>query len=75
MGRKSTVSGRSGYDGAAARLNELCVMPMPAASTISSRTDLELLREGWDFEAKKAAGRDGQGKLPDDFWPTSNQTT
>lgn len=45
-------------------------MPMPAASTISSRTDLELLREGWDFEAKKAAGRDGQGKLPDDFWPT-----
>ncbi len=32
--------------------------------------ELDALREGWDFEVKKAAGRDGQGKLPDDFWPT-----
>lgn len=32
--------------------------------------DVDALREGWDFEAKKAAGRDGRGKLPDDFWPT-----
>ena len=45
-------------------------MSKPPASSISSPTDLELLREGWDFEAKKAAGRDGLGKLPDDFWPT-----
>jgi ATP-dependent DNA helicase RecG len=26
--------------------------------------------EGFDFEAKKAAGRDGQGQLPDSFFPT-----
>ena len=32
--------------------------------------DLERLREGWDFEAKLAAGRDGQGALPDSFWET-----
>ena len=30
--------------------------------------DLELWREGWDFEAKLAAGRDGMGTLPDSFW-------
>jgi predicted HTH transcriptional regulator len=35
-----------------------------------SLLDIETLREGWDFEAKKAAGRDGRGKLPEDFWPT-----
>jgi predicted HTH transcriptional regulator len=35
-----------------------------------SLLDIDALREGWDFEAKKAAGRDGRGKLPDDFWPT-----
>lgn len=32
--------------------------------------DLETLREGWDFEAKLAAGRDGKGKLPDSLWET-----
>jgi ATP-dependent DNA helicase RecG len=32
--------------------------------------ELELLREGWDFEAKKASGRDGTGALPDSFWET-----
>ncbi len=32
--------------------------------------DLDALREGWDFEAKKAAGRDGRGQVPADFWPT-----
>ncbi len=32
--------------------------------------DLDALREGWDFEAKKAAGRDGKGQVPGDFWPT-----
>lgn len=35
-----------------------------------TRDDIEALREGWDFEAKRAAGRDGNGKLPEDFWPT-----
>jgi predicted HTH transcriptional regulator len=28
------------------------------------------LTEGFDFEAKKAAGRDGQGQLPNEFFPT-----
>jgi predicted HTH transcriptional regulator len=32
--------------------------------------DLEALREGWDFEAKRAAGRDGLGKVPDSMWET-----
>jgi len=32
--------------------------------------DFELLRESVDLECKLAAGRDGSGKLPDDFWPT-----
>jgi len=37
---------------------------------IWTRAELDALREGWDFEAKKAAGRDGAGKVPVDFWPT-----
>ena len=28
------------------------------------------LAEGLDFEAKKAAGKDGQGQLPDSFFST-----
>ncbi|MFT0183498.1 helix-turn-helix domain-containing protein [Pseudomonas benzopyrenica] len=32
--------------------------------------DLELLRESIDLECKLAAGRDGKGALPEDFWPT-----
>src|ERR1039457_6309083 len=28
------------------------------------------LTEGFDFEVKKAAGRDGKGQLPDSFFPT-----
>ncbi len=32
--------------------------------------DVDALREGWDFEAKKAGGRDGRGQVPADFWPT-----
>ena len=28
------------------------------------------LTEGFDFEAKKAAGRDGRGQLPESFFPT-----
>ena len=39
-------------------------------SNLTSASDLEHVREGWDFEAKKAAGADGQGKLPEDFWKT-----
>ena len=37
---------------------------------IQSIADLELLRESVDLECKLAAGRDGQGALPEDFWPT-----
>jgi len=37
---------------------------------IRSRADLTLLRESVELECKLAAGRDGQGALPDDFWPT-----
>ena len=33
-------------------------------------TDLFDLTEGLDFEVKKAAGRDGQGQLPESFFPT-----
>jgi predicted HTH transcriptional regulator len=32
--------------------------------------ELEALREGWDFEAKKAAGRGGLGEVPVSFWET-----
>ena len=34
------------------------------------RTELEALREGWDFEAKLAHGRYGTGKIPDSLWET-----
>lgn len=34
------------------------------------RSELDILREGWDFEAKKAAGRDGRGVVPASFWET-----
>lgn len=37
---------------------------------IQSKADLELLRESVDLECKLAAGRDGQGAVPEDFWPT-----
>ena len=37
---------------------------------IQSITDLELLRESVDLECKLAAGRDGHGTVPEDFWPT-----
>ena len=32
--------------------------------------DFELLRETVDIECKLAAGRNGKGALPEDFWPT-----
>lgn len=37
---------------------------------INSIEDLKLLRETVELECKLAAGRDGKGQLPDDFWPT-----
>jgi len=37
---------------------------------IQSIADLDLLRESVDLECKLAAGRDGKGALPEDFWPT-----
>ena len=37
---------------------------------IQSIADIELLRESVDLECKLAAGRDGLGVVPDDFWPT-----
>lgn len=37
---------------------------------IASIADLELLRESVDLECKLAAGRDGKGAVPEDFWPT-----
>lgn len=37
---------------------------------IQSIAELELLRESVDLECKLAAGRDGKGALPEDFWPT-----
>jgi predicted HTH transcriptional regulator len=37
---------------------------------IETIADLELLRESVDLECKLAAGRDGQGAVPEDFWPT-----
>ena len=37
---------------------------------ILSIADLALLRESVDFECKLATGRDRQGALPGDFWPT-----
>ena len=37
---------------------------------IRSHADLALLRESVDLECKLAAGRDGQGAVPEDFWPT-----
>ena len=37
---------------------------------IQTIADLELLRESVDLEYKLASGRDGQGALPEDFWPT-----
>ncbi len=32
--------------------------------------DLDALREGWDFEGKLAAGKDGRGEVPRSFWET-----
>jgi ATP-dependent DNA helicase RecG len=37
---------------------------------INSLADLEFFRESVDLECKLAVGRDGNGALPQDFWPT-----
>lgn len=36
--------------------------------TIRTLEDISLLTESEELECKKAAGQDGQGKLPEDFW-------
>lgn len=41
-----------------------------AVFQISDLTDLRTLSETSELEFKLAQGKDGQGKLPDDFWPT-----
>ena len=38
--------------------------------SFSSLEQLALLRESVDLECKLALGREGQGALPEDFWPT-----
>jgi len=35
-----------------------------------NRFVLDTIREGWEFEAKKAGGRDGSGSVPVSFWET-----
>jgi len=37
---------------------------------IKSTADIEALRESFEVECKLAAGRDGKGELPKDFWET-----
>ena len=37
---------------------------------LQSIADLALIKESVDLECKLAAGRDGKGALPEDFWPT-----
>jgi ATP-dependent DNA helicase RecG len=37
---------------------------------LNNLKDLSLLRESHDLECKLALGRDGQGAVPEDFWPT-----
>ncbi|OBW92719.1 RNA-binding domain-containing protein [Gallibacterium salpingitidis] len=38
--------------------------------SIKDELDLQTLSESEELEFKSAQGRDGKGKLPDDFWPT-----
>lgn len=37
---------------------------------VSDLTDLHTLSESSELEFKLAQGKDGSGKLPDEFWPT-----
>lgn len=37
---------------------------------IRSIEDIAALRESCALECKLAAGRDGKGAVPEDFWPT-----
>lgn len=38
---------------------------------LQSIADIKLLLESVDLECKLAAGRDGKGALPEDFWRTT----
>jgi predicted HTH transcriptional regulator len=37
---------------------------------ITTLEDIAALRENYEVECKLAAGKDGKGALPKDFWPT-----
>src|SRR6476646_7273623 len=37
---------------------------------LQTAADLEILRESCELECKLAAGKDGKGELPHDFWKT-----
>jgi predicted HTH transcriptional regulator len=37
---------------------------------LNTLEDIELLSESEELECKLAAGRDGEGQLPEEFWPT-----
>jgi predicted HTH transcriptional regulator len=37
---------------------------------LNTLEDIELLSESEELECKLAGGRDGEGQLPEDFWPT-----
>ena len=39
-------------------------------TNITSLQDILALKEDYDIEFKKALGKDGKGKLPDDFFET-----
>jgi predicted HTH transcriptional regulator len=43
---------------------------MKPALDLNHLKDLDLLRESIDIECKLAHGKDAQGQLPKDFWPT-----
>lgn len=44
--------------------------PAPGARGQLTLEAVATLREGWDFEAKRATGRDGSGAVPASFWET-----
>lgn len=43
---------------------------MNSSPQFSNLEELDLLRESVDLECKLALGKDGQGELPHDFWPS-----
>lgn len=43
---------------------------MTPSLDLTSLKDIDLIRESIDIECKLAQGKDGQGQLPKDFWPS-----